>query len=335
MTNEPESDLDELGDFLEDHYEKFAIMGIFGTVTVFLSSNWPGGSDNIAARVGIAAALFIFSLSAFWIAMKCFQLIRAASGEWPGVPEIGYVVVLAGTLSLGGAVLSASQIYTAASQLLGEFALAMILALIYARVYPGDLDLPSQEEPPRYETQSAFAMLGGLYFAVVVYGPKLRSLTRGALGLDFVVVVPLAIMFGFVYFAIRESLIGISQVTLKDSGSFRRRIIRAWDVRTSLAVSVLSIGFLTLYTREIAQKAIEPNGGYYQVLGFHSTEFTLFHWLGIAVVFALLILHGQHSEDSSQLRDRIAQGLALLTVLVVAVEAIWFIPNGIHVLPMI
>lgn len=334
MSNEQESELDELGNFLEDHYEKFAIMGIFGTITVFLSSNWLGGSDSLVPRVGIIASLSIFALSALWIAMKCYEKLRASSGHWPRIPEFGYAVIFVGTLALGGAVVSASQVYTATSQLLGEFVLTIMLALVYSRVYPGDLDLPSQEEEPRFETLSTFSMLGGVFIVVFVYASTLRAWARGIFGLDFVLFVPLAVMFGFVFFAIRESLIGVVQIFQGEMNDLRKRIFGVWKVRTSLAISVLAVVVVTFYTRDVAKTAVDPNIGYYRVLGMPSSDFTLAHWLGTAAIFSFFVLFEQRLGDSSRLLGRIAQVIAILTALLIIVEVIWFVPNGTHVIPI-
>lgn len=327
-----ESGLDELGGFLDTHYEKFAIMGIFGSVTVFLSSNWPGGSTSLAARIGIVASLLIFSLSALWIAAKCYRLLRASAGDWPDLPELGYAVILTGTMALGGAVLFASQVYSAATQLIGEFLLGILVSLVYPQIYPGDLDLPSQEEPPRYEIITTFAVFGGAYFVVSVYGPTLRSLTRSAFGLDFVLVAPLILLFGFVFFAVRESLIGVIQIVENGVSNLQNRVRGRWHVRTSLAICTISISLLTPYVHDVAQRMVGPNVGYYEVLGAPARELTLLHWVTIPTLFGVLVLAERRNDGFSPHARRAGQVVALLTVLFVVLEVVVFVPNGTHIL---
>lgn len=331
MSDKQEAELDELGDFLDDHYEKFAIMGIFGTVTVLLSSNWPGSSDSFTARIGTVASLLIFSLAAFWITAKCYQELRAHSGRWPQLPEIGYAVILAGTVTLGGAVLFASQIYTVASQLLAEFILVVVLALVYAWIYPGDLDLPSQDEKPRYETLSTFAVLGGAYIALSVYRSTLGAWLQESFGLNLLLA-PFAVVFGLLFFALRESLIGVVQMVQGDMNDLRERILGVWKIRTSFAISVLAVSVLTFYTRDVAHTTGESNMGYYRILGMPSTEFTLIHWIGVAAVFSFLVLNNQRLNDASPLLGRFAQAVAILTILLVVAGVVWFVPNGSHVI---
>lgn len=327
------SGIDELGDFLERHYEKFAIMGIFGSVTVFLATKWPGSSDSLAARVGTVAGLLIFSLSALWIAVKCFQLLRESAGDWPQVPQLGYAVILAGTLALGSAVLSASRIYTVSTQLLGEFVLGILFSLVYATVYPGDLDLPSQDEPPRYENITIFAIFGGAYLSIVVYGSRLRLLTRSAFELDFVLFAPFILIFGFLFFALRESLIGVGQIVEKEKFNLPQDVTSLWRIRTSLAVSVSSIGFLTLYLHRTARQAVGPNLGYYRVFGLPAREFTLLHWVVIATAFSVLILLDRHTAGSTRLIEQAGEATALSMVLLLVMEVTLIIPNGTHVIP--
>lgn len=330
--SDEESGLDELGGFLDTHYEKFAIMGIFGSVTVFLSSNWPGDSANLAARIGIVASLLIFSLSALWIAAKCYRLLRASTGDWPNVAELGYAVVLTGTMALGGAVLSASQVYSAATQLIGEFLLGILFSLVYPQIYPGNLDLPSQEEPPRHETVTTFAVFGGAYLVAFFYGSTLRSLTRSVFGLDFVLVAPLILLFGFVFFAVRESLIGTVQVVESGVSNLRNRVLGRWHIRTSLAICTISISLLTPYVHDVAQRMVGPNIGYYEVLGVPARELTLLHWIVIPTLFGVLVL-AERRADGFTLHVRwVGKVVALLTVLFVVLEAVVFVPNGRHIL---
>lgn len=327
-----DSGFDELGEFLERHYEKFAIMGIFGTVTVFLGSNWPGGSTSLSARVGTVASLLIFALSALWIAVKCALLIRAAADEWPGFAEFGYAVILAGTLALSGAVLFASQVYSAATQLIGEFVFAMVVVLVLPQLYPGDLDLPTQDEPPSYAMITGFTIAFGAYFVAFVYGPTLRALTESALDLDFVLFAPLVLLFGFVFFAVRESMIGLVRVI--ERGAFDRlnEVYSVWKVRTSLAISVGAIALATEFTHRTARQSLGPSSNYYQVLGFPAKEFTMFHWVAIPTVFAALIFAQHRSDVFDGLIRRTGQAMALLTVLIVVLEVTIFVPNGTSVI---
>jgi|GEM_PF-7088992 len=144
MGGQPEStdeDYWTLGEFMEEHYSKFAIMGIFGTVSVFLSGNFPGDTSSIITRTGMFASMVVFGIAALWIFVHASGIVFNELNDTnrPLSTELGFVTlaICTGALvfSLGVAISNFQEITSVALQI----AVVISGVLIYLRVYPSDV----------------------------------------------------------------------------------------------------------------------------------------------------------------------------------------------------
>lgn len=155
MSEPEQGNLEEVGSFLDAHYEKFAIMGIFGSVTVFLT-NWPGGEDSWAYRFGIVASISIFALASGWLALKSAGQIGDTDGL-PSFSEVSYILISLCSTMLFFAVLSGTTLFTEAAQITAELAAVIVALIIYARFTPQTVFSLQEEADPiaAYSTVTA------------------------------------------------------------------------------------------------------------------------------------------------------------------------------------
>lgn len=57
----------EFGNFIGDYYKQFTVMGIFGTVTIFIMSGWPTDGSKFAQEMAAVASTAMFGLLALWL----------------------------------------------------------------------------------------------------------------------------------------------------------------------------------------------------------------------------------------------------------------------------
>lgn len=155
-----------LGDFLSEYYPHFAIMGIFGTVSVFLSQNFPGGSERLAARGGIVASLVIFSLTSVWLCWKALSELfkEINSGERPLGTEFGYTVIVLCTATLAYSISSAILAYSAVIDLALTIVVPTAGFVAYIRYYPLDRYRKFEvDDPTGFALVVAAAVFMGLH----------------------------------------------------------------------------------------------------------------------------------------------------------------------------
>lgn len=127
-----------LGEFLSEHYQQFATMGIFGTISVFLSDGFPRGSETLSARAAIFASLSIFALIAAWV---CFQsldqlLDRVNDTASPFLTDVGFVIIILSTATLTGAIVNAILTYSEIIDFAQLIFIPAIGLLFYSRHFP-------------------------------------------------------------------------------------------------------------------------------------------------------------------------------------------------------
>lgn len=332
MPTDPKEELDELGDFLSDHYHKFAIMGIFGTVTVFLTDNWPNGIEGISARIGVVASLALFLLAAVWIVIKTFLHLRDSGNQIPTVAEIGYGVICLSTAILVIAVSSVFYQFDDATQIVSEGAVSFMVIIFYLRTYLRGFD--DELEDPKGNPFVPVVGLGiGFYLVLDVFYNELRQLTASVLGLDWTLFAPLAVAFVGAHYLVSEGLLGILNVMRMGKEAGRLRDLRSvWRVRTSLAVSLMAVAVATIYAKRTAEIAVDPNLGFYRIAGQPAIDFMLAHWFGLAILFFPLLLWNPEEDGRRRIRALIGQVLAVFAISISIVDLVWLIPQGTHVI---
>lgn len=338
MPDESENDLDELGEFLNDHYPKFAIMGIFGTITVFLIDNWPGGSESTIARIGIIASLLLFSFPALWIITKTFLQIRENDNQIPTLSEVGYGIICFCTTILLLAISGLFSKYSDVAQFVVEVVFFFLVTLFYMRGYLRGYDGDDSEEVKGSPYIPAFGLWASIYLTFGLFNGELRHITADLLGLDWTFFAPLAIALIALHYIISEGILGVKQITDQKGHSVHNRlqnIVGTWRPRTSLAVSLLTVTIVTFFSRQTAKDTVGPNIGYYRIAGQPAIDFILAHWIILTILFAALLLWNPKSDKWLWRRAVVGQIIALVAVTTALVDILYFIPDGVHVLPLL
>jgi hypothetical protein len=317
--------LHELGDFIEYNYEKFAIMGIFGTISVFLLDAWPKSAGSIGARLGTVGSLLIFALASLWIAWRSSAQIgvKTRGADSLDLATFGYAVIFISSLSLSFAVLSAVSEFSQVTRTLGEYIGGIFLSSAYVGIHPS---LVSAGDDTGYEVSAYFI---SIYLVLAVFAQSLIGIGAEILGFSLSVI-PLVVVGVVFHFLIYEALQGFSGVANMSFDTTIERIRDTWAVRTSVLISVVSILILTIFAERVAQNAVGQNPGYYSIAGMKWTYFTLTHWFVTASLFSIPIIRRQTSLYLAKL----AQILAIIILIASFVEITVIIPNGKVILPL-
>lgn len=337
MSSERTSELDEFGDFLRKHYHKFAIMGIFGTVTVFLVDYWPGEPGSTSARIGVVASMFLFLLAAGWIATKSFLLIRDSDNYLPTLSELGFGVISLSTLVLIASVMTVLDSFGDVTQLVAELVFGFLVAIFYFRTY-----LQGFNDDVVDEVRGSYvAPMVGLWISIVLVFVVLRGevldLTAGLFGLKWMIFLPLGVALAVSHYVLSEGVLGATRL-IEDRDVIMahpiQRVGSVWRLRTSLSVSLIAVGAVTVYARYIADVTLGPNMGFYRIAGQPTVGFILGHWLVLAALYSPLLLWKPDEPNHQQYRDIVGFVFAVVTVIVALVDIFYVIPQGTHVIPL-
>lgn len=210
------------GEFLDNHYRKFAVMGIFGTVSVFLSENFPGGSESLAARSAIFVSLVVFAATAFWICYK--TIVELFEGIYNGtrsiISEFGFAVIILCTGTLAISIGSATTTYSEIIRLATPIAVVSAGIILYANVFPIE----------RYNIENASAgEIAYLGLFLTLYIPSLFSDGVSSLSAVFEYnAVRYAVEFFYLallHLVVSESILGVFELSLIFKNMDTRRVI--------------------------------------------------------------------------------------------------------------
>lgn len=331
-----------VGKFIKCHYEVFAIMGIFGTVAVFLSQP----NTELAApfgQFGIFVSLVIFIVAGVWLANESFDSLLSYVGERGLVSEIGYVLIFLSTIMLSGSI-GYSLIIEFESLLLflTPVFLLIIGVLVDIHIYPTSRYKYDDTE------NSRLPEFAGLFSALIyVYlFDGLLSLIRRLAGEGFLMTVLTVIIFIslaiILHLVASEAFLGLlAMESIVKSVSGKEEI--RW--RVSLPVMMcLSVGTLYAFTSIITIKDYFYAGpGDLAFVYLQWDEFLVFHWIAITLISGIFLFQGYDWGERKSLDktlERIAtefdrrallfEIISIIFILIVIIEIVFIQLGWLH-----
>lgn len=329
------SELGELDVFLRDHYEKFAVMGIFGTVSLFIGSGRLISKSSLAARLGMISGVSVFALSAFLIAVAARKELIKIQRTKPSLAHFGYAIILVSTGTLSLSVLSITGIYSQASKIVFDLIAGVILIVIYFGYYPGELRVKDDVDK---NAKLSFITFSSFLASAPFVNNILRPVVKRHLptyiepsGLD---IVPGLLAVIPILFMLREGLIGFTNISIPRNFDLRSKLTASWAIRTNILFSTSVLILFTWYAQRVAQHAVGPNIGYYSVLGIHWDSYVFIHWIILSAIFSGYIF----AQPTEIILDNTLQRASKYTTIAVFIACltgvVYFLPRGVHVIPI-
>ncbi|MFC4549244.1 MULTISPECIES: hypothetical protein [Halorussus] len=300
------------------------MMGIFGTVSVFLIDNFPG-SSQLLKRIGITASLAIFGLVALWIAIRAFGELVENHGEKQFLTEIGFAGIILCTVSLAVTILVPVSKYTEATELLGKSFLVMIFIIGYARVY----------EKKRYSEgllSPDTAPLASAYATMVLY-------TYLSTGIEHAIVnllnFPMNKLVGMLL-ALALFHLGFSEISRSFGAFFSINPTKDWEIKgiwrkePSILIGSFSLAILTVAVHLLARS---PPQGYYAIFGWYWKSFLFFNWVIAFFVILLTPLVEAKLEEKEIVQGTLMGIVAFCLIYTVSI-LIFLHRVDSHVIPM-
>lgn len=317
-----------LGEFFDVHYEKFAIMGIFVTVSVFLQSDWPGTSDSLTARLAIVASLAFFTLTSLWIMNASIKQIQYLDNdEWPGWTEAGYALLTGVTSILAITVGSVTTQFSTSFQIITEIVLLSLLVLAYIRINP----FISGEESDGINATDfirGISFSGGWWLTSIYFESTVREIARWVPKIDSLFIIHYLITFLLFQFGIQIGMLGIISIDWKSDISIRERLLSPWPVARSFGFSLIALFVLTFLTERTAQQEMGTQYGDFYVLSHSWKELLLIHWLAFTIACVALVLLLENRLEYEEYIRRISQISTVLSVMYSIYFLLFVLPKG-------
>ncbi|MCU4972936.1 hypothetical protein OB955_09290 [Halobacteria archaeon AArc-m2/3/4] len=325
--------------FLEENQSKFAIMGIFGTVSLFISGLGPDTQD-ILLQIGTVASLAIFSLSAIHIVIDSTKELRRSRGSFPKLDELSYSTLSVCTVALLITVVVWTLQFQEAIQLIVELILLIIVVLLSTYLYPEwvnnnrTITIEGNEYPtdPIGKTLDAIITPTSCFIsylvAIQVYGIEIGRHFEGLYSLDQLFLLPVIVLFFLFLFLTRESLIGVVLIvsSILNIG-LKSAFSNPWKIRTSLIISYAMSGILTWAVLQHVPEGV----GYYSIRGTHWEIYTLSIFSVIGVLYFAILTMGRGMRPTNGAK-RFCQVVAIIFTAVIIYEIFITVPNGIRVI---
>jgi hypothetical protein len=248
-----EDEIESVGQFLDEFYPHFAIMGIFGTIAIFLHSSLSGNSELIA-RSGIFAVLTIFSFTAAWIGWRALTELLTGIHEAKRhlFTEFGYALIIISTFTIAFTVIN--QIISSFDEV-RKIAISItaisIAFIIYTRNYPIERYQFDNSSP----ADIAFIALLLLIFVTNIFSGGLVVILSDHITKRWIQESVSAAIFAAIHLTMSEIVVAIISIeqTIKnigDSQLYRGLMtdseIRPWSFHISVMIGLISILILTI-----------------------------------------------------------------------------------------
>ncbi|WP_159077004.1 hypothetical protein [Halococcoides cellulosivorans] len=251
-----------IGSFLDEFYPQFAIMGIFGTVTLVISTYYPKEVPEIVGKLGIFASLTIFSLTSFWLTWRIAQEYpEGESGSSSRlITEIGFGVLFLCTLTLFGSMVYAITTYDEIINIARPIGTALVISIIYLnKVFPSQRYNSNYSNAKSVRFVSLYItlatipfLLGGIYdtFQLYIESSFLLDLITMTIYCSIHLSFCEITMLGYkldskdidILHVINSNVFGRSPREL--TTSLYRHVIKPWGMDTSVAISYGLIIFI-------------------------------------------------------------------------------------------
>ena len=324
---------------MEEHYQKFAIMGIFGTVSVFLSGNFPGENSAMVARIGTFASLIIFSLAAIWICFHAFGIVfnEFAQGRRPLPTEIGFIVLALCTgalvYSIGAAITNYEEVYTASRQL----AVILVIIVVYIRVFPlSELSTDSKSGQNMVPMGMILAFLflvslstGGDLILNSITSYETIRIAVGAAGAGILHIYCCLSVRGYIRILQERDL---SFYTEQINELIQTRTLPVWSIDTS---ALFSAFIFSVYTYLIYSNfSFTNNVGYFSIADLHWESFIIYHLMAISILHIVRLF--DNIADDNQISNINPLFISAVTAIVLFSELVLIELGyiGVRVVPM-
>ncbi len=334
-----ESDKIPVGEFIEKNYSKFALIGIFVSVAIFLQSTQHSlvPADR---RVATAGALLIYLVASGWIVFHSYNQLTNYESIVPGLNEIAYSIIAVGNLMLFLVIASQLTGIGRETQLVMEIVLVTILVNVFANIEPV---LPHEEGNIGEGFTVALTVGGAMSFTQAFSPTSEWYMVRAVepiLGIESVYLVNFFAAFIIAGLIIHMGIYGVISITIPEIMAGEKLEIRnmwerirgSWRVRTSIFFVLLLLSVITISAKYTAEAAIGPNPGYYELFGDPWKRLIFLYWLGNCAIGSSLIV-----LDNQKRGIRRTEGIGKLWVianLALSLVIAYGIATGRHVIPL-
>lgn len=329
---EKETGNQSLSDFLEEHYQLFAIMGIFGTVTVLFAQQWPANSGNEITRMGTVAGLAIFGMTALLISRLCWAEFSDISERQPQLSDAGYSIILVCTAALGISVVGALSEYIFETQIILELAITVIEILLFAHYFPTARYRDPIEEydiNPDSLLLLSFIGLMFLYPSLKIGVPRFMQ----SIDLGFLYLAHIFAIGSLLFITICEGILGIVIIWKQRSDISPEKIASDWPMSASLSICFISIIFLSIYTGEMASSHQVRIQGYFEINGTHWAHFLFKKWMLLAGV-TIVSLWYKPRAVSQEKAKKLIQMISIIIALSFLLDSYYVYLEGGHLIPI-
>ncbi|WP_408960159.1 hypothetical protein [Natrinema sp. 74] len=328
------------GDFLDEYYSQFAIMGIFGTVSVFLTSNFPDGTSRLVARSAIFASLTIFGFTAFWLCWRALTelLSNLHEGTRPITTEFGYTVIVLCTGTLCLAIGSAITTYTDVVQLAISIGVLAAGLVLYIRRFPNERYRGTKMDPAGVAMAAGFIVFfattsleRGIYRALDTHFSS--SFETDVVFVLFAALVHLTVCEAVSTVFKSELPANIDLHRIRTVGAQPRQLWaravsywqRQWPFHVSVTVCCVDLAILILGIDAVADRAVE-SPVIYMIAGYDWQTFVFYLMFAVTAIVAGLLWCYPETEDAKAIRRAWGKPLAVtVTVGIVSIVGLAWI----------
>jgi hypothetical protein len=335
VSDEEQSAINEFDEFVDDSYPKFALIGIVGTVSAVLSSDLFVSASNNLVRFGVALSLLVPLAVTIRLSLTALDEM----GDVEGIPNLthivasfGYASVAASAVGLTILIGSALSEFPQWGSLTFEAIVFLVLMSYWIGLYPSE-NVPMDEDTSKLNRLITIVSLAiGTFAGMIVTSSSTDAFGVDVFDVQNLELIPVAIMILVVFSLVRESLIGVVRAIPSGILNFPTQVRSPWMLRTSLCLATFAVSFLSWRTFTVANRVGATNVGYYQNWGsfgqFHSIEVLFVHWCLLALVFGVPIVYSHIRNSTPVLLKRFGSVVAVVIVLLVAMEVLFVLPHG-------
>lgn len=251
---EDNGEIESVGQFLEEFYPHFAIMGIFGTIALFLNGSFSGGGSELIAQGGIFAVLAIFAYTAAWIGWRALAelLPDMHEADRPLSTELGYTLIILSTFTI--AVTISNQIISSFSEVWNIAISVLALAfgiVLYARNFPTERYSSSESSA----SDTGFLALGLMAIFVITLDGQIFSILNRHASSHWLRETLSVVVLGAMHLTMSENILGLKYIN-EQINSFKLGLFKVnsllkfwespWPFHFSTLLSTVSFIILAL-----------------------------------------------------------------------------------------
>ncbi|WP_152423052.1 hypothetical protein [Haloarcula argentinensis] len=290
------------GAFLSDHYQQFAIMGIFATVSAFFSGSLQQNTaPPSGTRAGLIASLLLLAAVTIWVTYQALAELSFI-GNMPLTTEFGLA-----TLVLTGGTL----LYSVAARV-SQFEITLIFANLMLFVgaiiiIVGRFPKETYNNVIENAQITPLAFITSFFYLIFLKYPEyIESTTTSALPepLNVINIITLSLTFSCISLPLAEAFLGLNISQVTRFRSITERLYRPFLLSESILIASLGIFILSLVA---SNKAGSIPQGQLEILGYHWKSILFYHWFSLS----LIVVYYRFYNTEMRLRDKYLQAQVL------------------------